>query len=365
MSGGGSSGGGSTQQQNQYQSISPWAQPYLTSMLGAAQKQVFNTDQSGNITGINPYNAYGSYNPATGGQYGMTPSDIMAAQSSVAAPTGLQQQSYNAAANMGTPGQFGQATQAANAGIMGALGSARQAGGYGQLGAQAGLSYGQEATNPYAVQAYMNPYLQASLAPQMQLMNQQYGQQAAQNAGQATQAGAFGGSRFGIQQAQNDLNKNLAQNQLVSNAYNQAYNTAQQNMQNAAQLGMQGAGLGLQGIAGQQAGYGQALSGANTLGNLGTSQLAAQTGIANLQNTLGTQQQAQQQNVINQAMQNYATGQQYPLAQLGQLRNLINGLPVTDTTTTQQQAAPSSASQLAGLGTTGIAGLGLYNAMNK
>jgi hypothetical protein len=363
--GGGSGGGGTTQQANQYSSISPWAQPYLTSMLGAAQRQVFNMDEQGNITGINPYNAYGSYNPTTGGQYGMTPSDMMAAQSSVAAPTGLQQQSYNAAANMGTPNQFGQATQAANMGIMGALGSARQAGGYGQMGAQAGMSYGQQATNPYAVQAYMNPYLQASLAPQMQLMNQQYGQQAAQNAGQATQAGAFGGSRFGIQQAQNDLNKNLAQNQLVSNAYNQAYNTAQQNMQNAAQLGMQGAGLGLQGIAGQQAGYGQALSGAGTLGNLGTGQLAAQTGIANLQNTFGTQQQAQQQNIINQAMQNYATAQQYPMSQLGQLKGLMTGLPYSDTTTTQQQAAPSAASQLAGLGTSGIAALGLYNAANK
>lgn len=362
--GGGGGGGGATQQQNQYQSISPWAQPYITSMLGAAQKQVFNTDASGNITGIHPYNAYGAYNPETGGQYGMTPSDMMAAQSSVAGFSPLQQQSFNTAANMQMPGQFGQATGAANQGIMGALRSARQAGGYGQMGAQQGLSYGQQATNPYAVQAYMNPYLQASLAPQMDLMNQQYGQQAAQNAGQAVKSGAFGGSRFGIQQAQNDLNKNLAQNQLVSNAYNQAYNTAQQNMQNAAQLGMQGAGLGLQGIAGQQAGYGQAISGAGTLGNLGTGQLAAQTGIANLQNTYGAQQQANLQNIINQGMQNYATAQQYPMSQLGQLKGLMTGLPYTDTTTTQQQAAPSAASQLAGLGTTGIAGLGLYNTMN-
>ena len=85
--------------------------------------------------------------------------------------------------------------------------------------------------------------------------------------------------------------------------------------------------------------------------------------ILGLQNQFGTQQQQQAQNIINQAMQNYQTGQQYPLQQLGQLKSLISGLPTTDVTTTQQQAAPSTASQLAGLGTAGIAGLGLYNAM--
>jgi hypothetical protein len=64
-------------------------------------------------------------------------------------------------------------------------------------------------------------------------------------------------------------------------------------------------------------------------------------------------------------MQNYGTAQQYPMQQLGQLKSLLTGIPVTDTTTTQQQAAPSTTSQLAGLGTAGIAGLGLYNTMNK
>ena len=38
--GGGSGGGGNTQQQNQYSSISPWAQPYITSMLGAGQIRI-------------------------------------------------------------------------------------------------------------------------------------------------------------------------------------------------------------------------------------------------------------------------------------------------------------------------------------
>ena len=97
MSMGGGSSGGTTQQQNQYQSLSPWAAPYVTSLLGAGQSQVFNTDTSGNITGINPYNAYGSYNQETGGQYGMTPSDMMAARSSVAGFSPLQVEATTAA----------------------------------------------------------------------------------------------------------------------------------------------------------------------------------------------------------------------------------------------------------------------------
>jgi hypothetical protein len=77
----------------------------------------------------------------------------------------------------------------------------------------------------------------------------------------------------------------------------------------------------------------------------------------------GTQQQ-QQQNIINQAMQNYSTAMQYPMTQLSNLKNLTSGLPMTDVTTTVAQAAPSMTSSIAGLGTAGIAGLGMYNAMN-
>lgn len=362
---GGGGGGGQTQQSNQYSSLSPWIAPYIGSMLGAAQQQVFNVDQSGGITGIKPYSAYGTYNPQTGGQYGMSPDSMQAAQSSVAGFTPLQTQAQQGVANLQLPSDYAQASQAAQAGTMGSFGAARQAGQYGRMGAQAGMSYGQEATNPYAVQAYMNPYLQASLAPQIEMANRQFGEQAAQNAAQATKAGAFGGSRFGVQQAQNQLNQNLALQNLVGQGYNQAFNTAQQNMQQAAQLGMQGAGMGLQGVSGQLAGYGQGLGGAGTMANVAGQGLQAQQGILGLQAQTGAQQQQQQQNIINQAMQNYATAQQYPMSQIAQLKALTVGLPIADVTTTQQSAAPSTASAIAGLGTTGIAGLGLYNAMNK
>ena len=55
---GGGSGGGSaptTQTVNQV-SIPPELMPYATSTLAAAKGQLFNTDKSGNITGIKPSN---------------------------------------------------------------------------------------------------------------------------------------------------------------------------------------------------------------------------------------------------------------------------------------------------------------------
>ena len=395
MGGGGSSGGGTTQQANQYSGISPWAQPYVSSLLGAAQSQVFNTqnvkgtaaipaqyvdaqgnavssdivqnsvtgfDANGNpqtgvgsqytlvpgtgtagtpdstqITGINPYNAYGSYNAQTGGQYGMTPSDQAAAQAAVAGFTPLQQQAYQGASNLQTPGQFSQATGAALQGTGQAL--------------TAGQNYQQMATNPNSVAAYMNPYLQQSLAPQLQLLAQQTGIQGAQQQSAATQAGAFGGSRSALANSLVQQQGNLAAQSAIAQGYNTAFNQAQQAQQYGANLGLQGSQAGI--------------TGANALGNLGTGQLAAQQGILGLQNTYGGQQQQQSQNVINAGMTNYQTAQQYPMTQLQQLSALATPYVTKDVTTTQQQAQPSTATQLAGLGTAGVAGLALASKAAK
>jgi hypothetical protein len=452
MGGGGGKGGGggqqqTTQQQNQFASLSPWAQPYITSLLGAGQSQVFNTapnttDENGNvvqgqITGINPYQAYGSYNTTTGGQYGMTPSDMAAANSAVAGFQPLQQQAYQGAGALQLPNQYGAATDLAGNAGYGALGTVGQAGMYGQQGsrtaqqaaqlsnayggagalagqqyagmsgmtgqqgANIGASLGQMSTNPNAVGAFMNPYVANSLAPQLQLLAQQGGIQGAAQQGAATQAGAFGGSRSALANSLAQQNSLLAQQQAIGQGYNTAFNNAQNQMNvsnqaalagnqqalsgygqagaqslqglnmglagagQAGQLGLSGTQAGLAGVAAQQAGYGQAGAAGSNLANIGTSQLAAQQGILGLQNQFGGQQQQQAQNVINAGMTNYQTAQQYPMAQLGQLKSLINGIPVTDVTSTSQQAQPSAATQLAGLGTAGVAGLALANQASK
>jgi len=337
MGGGGSSGGGggTTQQSNQYSMISPWAQPYVSGILGAAQQQVFNTqagtDANGNpttdITGISPFNAYGSYTGQTDAsgnqtQYGINPSANAAANASVAGFQPLQNQAYQGAQNLSNS----MAPNVTGAAAFGSL--------------NAGQNLQNQSTNPNAVGAYMNPYIQNTLDPALQLLNQQYGIAGQQQQGQATQSGAFGGTRQILQSGLNQQNQMLAQNQLVGNAYNQAFNNAQNQMNTVAQTGLQG--------------YNQA-------GSLAGQQLGQQQGILGLQNQFGGQQQQQQQNIINAGMSNYQQAQQYPMTQLQQLKSLTIGLPIQDVTTTQQQAQPSGISQLAGLGTAGVAGLALAN----
>ena len=148
--------------------------------------------------------------------------------------------------------------------------------------------------------------------------------------------------------------------------------------------GMQGAGVGLQGVSGAQAGYGLANQAASNLANIGTQQLAGQTGILGLQNQIGGQQQQQEQQYINQAIQNYAQAQEAPMQSFNQFNSLLRGYALPGTTQTQYQAQPTLANQALGFGTaavgaaqlsnvlgkkrggtvrSGIANLGLYNAM--
>ena len=96
------------------------------------------------------------------------------------------------------------------------------------------------------------------------------------------------------------------------------------------------------------------------MGALGGQQLQAQQGIYGLQNQFGGQQQAYNQNVLNQAIQNYATAQQYPQQQLAFMNSMLRGLPLQTATTQQYQAAPSYTSQLAGLGMAGYGASKLF-----
>jgi hypothetical protein len=330
----GGGGGGATTATTYSTNIPEYAKPYVQSMLGAAQSEMFNIDKSGNITGTKPYVPYST-----------NPEDYVAGFSP------LQQTSFNRAAGLTVPGQFGQATQLGGAAGLGSLGLAGQAAGAGQ-------QFQNMATNPNAVQAYMNPYLEASLSPQLDAIRRQYDINQTQQQGAATQAGAFGGSREALMAAENRRAMNSAMNAKIGEGYNTAFNNAQGQLQFGANLGLQGLGQGMQGL-------GQAGQIAGTLGNLGTNQLAAQQGVINTQNLLGNQQQAQQQNIINQAIQDYATAQQYPMMQLGNMSALLRGLPMQNTSTQSYQAAPSMISQIGGLGATALGAYGASGGFGK
>ena len=310
--GGGGSAPGPTNTTVTNTNIPDYAQPYVSNMLNAAQAQIYTPD----MTGFNAYTPY-SQNP----------------QDYVAGFSPLQQQAQSSAANLQLPGAMGAAQGLTAAGTLGAFG--------------AGQNYANQATDPNAMQAYMSPYENNVIQQQLQENARQYGISGAGEQAAATSAGAFGGTREALMNAENTRNQNTAGNQIVAQGLQNAFQNAQQAQQFGANLNLQGTQAGLQG--------------ANQLGNLGNQQLAAQQSILGTQNQLGAQQQGQQQNVINQAVQNYATAQQYPMLQLGMLNSMLRGLPMQQSSTQMYQAAPNTASQLAGLGT---AGLGLA-AMSK
>lgn len=135
---------------------------------------------------------------------------------------------------------------------------------------------------------------------------------------------------------------------------------AQVGLQGTAQ-GMQGAQAGMQGVQGAQAGYGLTGSQAANLTNMLGQQQQNQLGLYGAQSTMGGQQQALEQAKINQAMQDYANAQQYPLMQLGTMSNMLRGLPMQASTTNQYAASPNPLSQA--IGTIG-AGTSIYNAYN-
>jgi hypothetical protein len=329
-------------------SIQPWAQPYISNYLNATQNLIANQQ---------------------------TPA--------------LLNQSYQGAANLTLPSYFAKGAALAQAGGQGSLANAPIALGYGAQGAEygaqapkygemgsamgqaaarAGDLYAQQATNPEAIQGYMNPYIQQALKPQLEMLNQQQQIDAQMiNAGAANK-GAFGGNRATLAQGLSAQNYDLARQQAIGQGYNQAFQQAQQAQQFGANLGLQGQGVGiqgqqaglaglqtamqgsqvgLQGVAGAQAGYGGAIQAGGTLGNIGAQESQAKLAQLALQNQFGQQQQLfpyQQQQFAQQAMAN---------------------LPFTSTTQTGQvyQAPPNTASQLAGIGQTALGATLLYKAM--
>jgi len=326
--GGGGGGGSAPTSTTSYSTNVPeYARPYVENMLNATQAQIYNADMGG----------FNKYVP-----YSADPTKYVAGFSP------LQQYAQSGAAGLTLPSNYGLATGQT-------LGTGMQLGALAPQMGMAGANYANMATSPYATSAYMNPYLSSALAPQLAEARRQYDITGMQQQGQATRAGAFGGSREALMAAENRRNMNQQMNQLIGQGYNQAFNQAQQ----AQQFG---ANLGLQGQQAQAGALAQQLAAANQLAGLGGQQLQAQQGIYNLQNQFGQQQQQQQQNIINQAIQNYATEQQYPFMQLGILNSMLRGLPMQQSSTQMYQAPPSAVSQLAGLGTAGLGALGMYNA---
>lgn len=296
--GGGGSSSPASQTITQQNAVSSYAAPYVENMLGKAE-----------ALSSTPYQNY----------EGQRTADF----------TPLQQQAFNTAANADVEQQTKQGSGLAGLAGMGAMNF---------TGQQNPMNFQQD------VGGYMNPYMQQVLAPQLAEIQRQYGITGAQQQSQATQAGAFGGSREAIMAAENERNKGTAMNQAVGQAYGNAFNAAQNQYNQAMQNRL--------------AGLGALNTTANTLGQLGQNQYAQEAGNLQTQMQYGTQQQQQQQNVLNQQYQDFLTQKQNPYNQLSFMQSMLSGLPLSSSTQ-NVYSNPSLLSQVAGLGLSGAA---MYNA---
>lgn len=305
-------GGGSSapSTQTQVSELPDWAKPYAQETLAKAKA----------VTAA-PYQTYGGDRIA-----GFSP---------------LQQQAQATAAQM-QPSQLTQfGGQAAGAATLGALGTGYTPFRMGQF------------TSGRAAQ-YMNPFIEQAMEPQLREAQRSSEMQRMADQAQAVRAGAFGGSRQAIVEAERQRNLGTQLGDIRARGYMSAFDQAQQNFAREQQLREQsrqyGAGLGLQGLQ-------TALQGAGQLGALGGQEFGQTMDINRLQQQVGAQQQALQQQGLTQAYQDFLNQQNYPYKQLGFMSDMIRGLPLGQQSTTQIYQPPGSlAGQVAGIGT-GLLGL--------
>lgn len=169
--------------------VSNWAGPYVTNMLGKAQA----------IAG-EPYQTY--QGPLTAGE------------------SGLQSKVFEGLGNLSFPGNVGQSFSSAGAYQPPAMNAPSTNG-------IAGLSTSTNPTGPTGptgiASQYMNPYLQAVLNPQLEELRRQNDITNLNTNYDLTKAGAFGGGRQAIMNSENNRNLMQEMNKTVGQGYATAY----------------------------------------------------------------------------------------------------------------------------------------------
>jgi len=301
-----SGGGGQPSQTSQTQTVDlpDWAKSYAKDTL--AKTEALTSE---------PYQTYGGERIA-----GFTPA---------------QTQTQEKIMNMGIAPQMGMATGVTGAGGLASLG--------------AGAQYGAMATSPGAMQAYMSPYMQGVVDIQQREAQRQADIARTGRGAQAVKAGAFGGSRQAIMEAEAGRNLQQQLGDIQARGLQSAYDQARQAQQFQAELGLRGAG--------------QAAQAGQVLGQLGATQFGQEKDILQAQLGVGEQQRAMQQSGLDLAYQDFLNQQKYPYQQLGFMADMIRGVPVGQTAQTiYQTPSPDPFSQMAGLAGTAYYGSKIFGA---
>jgi hypothetical protein len=216
---------------------------------------------------------------------------------------------------------------------------------------QQASQYAQQGAAPVAnisgadIQNYYNPYQQAVINATMGNINEADQRQQQQVKGNAAMAGALGGDRQAVAQAELARQQGLARNQtlagLQSQGYNQAFGAAQSQQAN------------------QQQNAQRAANAAYAYGQLGTGAQGAQLQGAGAQLGAGAVAQQNAQAALNAQYGQFQQQQAFPYQQLGWLAGvtapIAGAMGGTQTTT---PATPSPFSQFLGLGMAGLGALG-------
>jgi hypothetical protein len=233
----------------------------------------------------------------------------------------MQQQVGAEIGKMGTLGQFGAGTTAVQSG----------------LGTLAGM------TDPTKTAQYMSPYVQNVIdTNKAEALRDAQKQLVGANLASSRQ-GTYGGARNALMQSEAERNLQTKLGSIQSTGMQNAFDAAQK-----AQLS-------------QAAGYGTM---GQTLGALGTAQQASDIDRIKTQGAYGDLQKATQQQQLDAQYSDLMAKLNYPVTSLETMNNLVRGVPLAQTgqTTTTATPPPSFASQLAGMGLTGLS---LYNMFGK
>jgi hypothetical protein len=293
---------------------------------GSSAPQTSTTNTSNLPEYAKPYFERGMERAESLSQEGYVPYGGQRLQGFTPQQENLFQQTYG----LQRPGQFNAATDLAGVSSLGSLG--------------AGQQYAQNVTSPGTMEAYMSPYQQSvtDVAKAAAVREAQMVQNAQNLASASSRQGTYGGARQLL--AQTEREKNLLSNlsNIQAKGSQAAYDQAIQSQQFGASLGLQG--------------YGQALQGAGTLGQLGKDVQATDLSRLQAQQAVAGSEQTQRQKSLDMAYQDFLAQREFPYRQLEFYNAMLRGLPVkADTSSSSYQAQPNVAQQVLGYGIPALA----------
>ena len=256
--------------------LSEYAGPYVTSMLGKAE-----------ALSEQPYQVY--QGPMTAGESGLQ-SKVFQGLGNLNFPSQLGQTFSSGSAYTPpamTPGAYAPGAIGTGAGMSGGIGS------LGGMGTAGGTASGTTAPLGMASQ-YMNPYLQSVLQPQLEELRRQSQINLQPGMAKMTQAGGYGGGRQAIMESEANRNLLQEQNKTIGQGYASAYDKAMQ--------------------------------------QFNTEQVQAKT-LADIMSQAGGQQRGIEQEGITADYNEFLAQRDYPQKMLQFQQSMLQGLPISTVST--------------------------------